>query len=190
MPCRHAAICLTLAPAAALGSLILASGKAAAATPPPAGAMAINSSVFRGEHIKAVTAVTEVFGRSQRTTAAIVEYGAPVRAVSADDFTVAGRTITKAYVNDRAAKAAAGRDGPFVVLELDADDDGAVIFSPDVEQAGDGGGVAGKAGDGGLRRGLRADGEADPQHAASKPDRRRLPAVPLRRCRQRADACL
>ncbi|PIP00147.1 PHB depolymerase family esterase [Pleomorphomonas carboxyditropha] len=127
---------LTLAPAAALGSLILASGKAAAATPPPGGAMAINSSVFRGEHIKAVTAVTEVFGRSQRCTAAIVEYDAPIRsgAASAAQFSVAGRTIAKAYANDHAAKADHGRDGHFVVLELDPNDDGAVVFSPEVEQ--------------------------------------------------------
>ena len=124
---------LTLPPAAALGSLVLASVKAAAATPPPGGAMAINSSVFRGQHIKAVTAVTEVFGRSQRVTAAIVEYDAPIKAASATAFTVAGRTITKAS-NDRAAKAGEAGDGRFVVLELDPEDDGAVVFSPEVEQ--------------------------------------------------------
>lgn len=126
---------LTFAPAAMLGALILASGKAAAAAP-PGGAQAINSSVFRGEHIKAVTAVTEVFGRSQRTTAAIVEYDAPIRseAASAASFTVAGRTITKAYTNGHPKKADHGRDGPFVVLELDANDDGAVVYSPEVEQ--------------------------------------------------------
>ena len=127
---------LTLAPAAALGSLILASARAQAATPPPSGAMAINASVFRGAHIKAVTAVTEVFGRSQRTTAAIVEYDAPIKgeAASAANFSVAGRTITKAYANDRAAKAGEGREGAFVVLELDPEDDGAVVYSPEVEQ--------------------------------------------------------
>lgn len=127
---------LTLAPAAALGSLILASGKAVAASPPPGGAMAINSSVFRSAHIKAVTAVTEVFGRSQRVTAAIVEYETPIRseAAIAANFVVAGRTITKAYANGHPEKTDKTRDGHFVVLELDPNDDGAAVFSPEVEQ--------------------------------------------------------
>ncbi|MDQ6436405.1 PHB depolymerase family esterase [Mesorhizobium sp. LHD-90] len=104
--------------------------------PTPGGAQAINSTVFHGEDIKSVTAVTEVFGRSQRTTAAIVEYDAPIGSgmVDANAWTVAGRTVMRAYANDHAEKAAEERDGRFVVLELDPEDDGAVTYAPDVEK--------------------------------------------------------
>lgn len=130
---------LALAPAvAALGSLALAPAKAQAQAHSAAasGAQAINSSVFNSEHIKAVTAVTEVFGRSQRTTAAIVEYDTPIRndTVGKDHWSVADRTIKRAYANDRAEKANKGRNGRFIVLELDPEDEGAVTFSPDVEE--------------------------------------------------------
>lgn len=127
---------LALAPAA-FGSMLLASGAAQAQAPAGArGAQAINATVFRGEHIRSVTAVTEVFGRSQRSTAAIVEYDALIAndGIAADSCTVAGRTITRAYANDRARKAAQGRDGRFVILELDPGNEGATVFAPGVEE--------------------------------------------------------
>lgn len=127
---------LALAPAA-FGSMLLASGAAQAQAPAGArGAQAINATVSRGEHIRSVTAVTEVFGRSQRSTAAIVEYDAPIAndGTGAESWTVAGRTITRASANDRAGKAAQGRDGRFVILELDPGDEGATVFAPGVEE--------------------------------------------------------
>lgn len=129
---------LAMVPVAALGPAILTPADARAQASPAAasGAQAINASVFRGEHIRSVTAVTEVFGRSQRSTAAIVEYDAPIAnaGVAASDWSVAGRSITRSYANDRAEKAAEGRDGRFVVLELDPEDAGAAVFAPNVEQ--------------------------------------------------------
>lgn len=116
-------------------STLLSGGTHAQAPAAADGAQAINSSVFRSEHIKAVTAVTQVFGRSQRTVAAIIEYDAPLsnRAITATAWRVAGRTVTRAYANDRAEKAAQGRDGRFVVLELDPEDEGSVTFAPGVD---------------------------------------------------------
>ncbi|WP_161883665.1 peptidase [Deinococcus alpinitundrae] len=78
------------------------------------------SGVYYTEHIKAATAVTEVFGEGQKITAAIVEYDAPIKnsSLSQAAFTVTGYTVTRVYANTTAAKAMSGRDGRFVVLEL------------------------------------------------------------------------
>lgn len=94
------------------------------------GGPAINSTVFRSEHIAAVTSITEVSGRGQYLTAVVLEYDAPVAndALTPAQFSVTGRTILRAYANDSAAKADRGRDGRFVVLELDPNDDAAVVY--------------------------------------------------------------
>ena len=44
---------------------------------PPSGPR-VNATVFQSGHIASVSALTKVFGRSQRTIAAIVEYDAPI----------------------------------------------------------------------------------------------------------------
>ncbi|MFT4182992.1 MAG: hypothetical protein QM636_13860, partial [Rhizobium sp.] len=77
------------------------------------GAQAINSSNFQGDRIKSVTTATEVFGRSQRTTTTIIEYDTPIGhdAVKPGSSTVAGRTITRAYIDDHPEKASQGRGG-------------------------------------------------------------------------------
>lgn len=100
------------------------------------GGLAVNSTVFSSDHIKAVTSVTEVFGRSQRLTAVSLEYDAPVRdaALEPAQFSVTGRNILRAYANDRAEKAGQGRDGGFVVLELDPEDPAAAIFAPGLDE--------------------------------------------------------
>ncbi|MEZ2127597.1 MULTISPECIES: alpha/beta hydrolase-fold protein [unclassified Sinorhizobium] len=84
-----------------------------------------------------MTAVTEVFGRGQRTTAAIVEYDQPIKNSSLTDatFAVSGRTITRVYANDHAVKAAEGGDGRFVIIELDPNDDSAITFAPQIDTA-------------------------------------------------------
>lgn len=116
-------------------AMTLAPAAACAQAPAGGGAQAINSTVFRSDHIKAVTAVTEVFGRSQRTTAAIIEYDTSIdsRTIEAATWSVANRTITRAYANDRAEKSAKGNDGRFVVLELDPEDEGSVTFAPGID---------------------------------------------------------
>lgn len=121
---------------AALVAVSIVAGAGAQPAPAGGGGPAVNRTVFHGEHIRSVTAVTEVFGRSQRITAAVVEYDADIRngGLSAAQWTVAGRTITGVYANNRAEKAAEGRDGRFIVLELDPDDESAVTFAPDVDE--------------------------------------------------------
>lgn len=96
---------------------------------------AINSTVFRDQQMKSVTAVTEVFGRSQRVIAAIVEYDRPIRnaGLAPTDFEVTDRRITRIYANDRPDLATDGRDGAYVILELNAEDQAAIVFSPKVE---------------------------------------------------------
>jgi predicted peptidase len=96
----------------------------------------VNSTVFFSGHIKSVSAVTEVFGRGQRTTAAIVEYGRPIRngGLATAQWTVDGRTVTAVYANDTATKAKAGKDGRFVILELDPEDEGSETFAPNLDQ--------------------------------------------------------
>lgn len=97
---------------------------------------AVNSTVFFSDHIRSVFAVTEVFGRSQRTIAAIVEYDTPIRAegLTATQWTVEGRTITAAYANDALARSGSGRDGTYVVLELDSEDEGSETFAPNLDR--------------------------------------------------------
>ncbi len=61
---------LAMVPAAALGpAALMPTVVQTQAGPAVSGAQAINASVFRGERIRSVTAITEVFGRSQRSTA-------------------------------------------------------------------------------------------------------------------------
>lgn len=100
------------------------------------GGPAVNSTVFSSDHIKAVTSVTEVFGRSQRLTVVIVEYDAPIAndALDPAQFAVSDRNVLRAYANDRAEKAEAGKDGSFVVLELDPEDAAAPVFAPGLDQ--------------------------------------------------------
>ena len=97
----------------------------------PAGGMGIQDTVFYSEHIKAVTAVTEVFGDGQRLTAAIVEYDVPIKnsSLSTTTFTVSDRNITRVYANARPEKSEVGKDGKFVIIELNAADANAATYN-------------------------------------------------------------
>lgn len=97
----------------------------------------VNTSVFRSEHIVTVTAITEVFGRGQRVTSAIMEYDQALASgsVSAGDFTVADRTVIDAYVSDTPGPDAEPADGHYVILTLDPMDDAAVVFEPGADRA-------------------------------------------------------
>ena len=83
-------------------------------------------------HIKSVTAVTEVFGDGQKVTTAAVEFDKDIKnsSLSPDDFSVEGRTITKIYANRSAEKSANRTDGRFVVIELSPADANAATFIP------------------------------------------------------------
>ena len=110
-----------------------ASGQGAASAAGPAA---------RNPHIKSVTAIGEVFGDGEKYVAVAVEYDKAIdqAKLSAAAFSVTGRTITKVYANTAAARAAKGVSGPYVVIELSADDKAAAVY---------GGGMGGPGGPGG-----------------------------------------
>lgn len=72
------------------------------------------------EHIKSVTAITEVFGDGQKVSAVAVEYDKAIDTskLKTSDFTVEGQTVTKVYANTAAAKASQGVNGQYVIVEL------------------------------------------------------------------------
>lgn len=122
--------------AGCLAATLPAFAQEAAQGGPGQGGPAVNSTVFWSDHIKAVTSVTEVFGRSQRLTAVILEYDVSVAtaALTPAQFSVTDRNILRVYANDSAAKAEAGRDGRFVVLELDPNDATAAVYAPGLDE--------------------------------------------------------
>lgn len=74
---------------------------------------------------KQITAVTNVYGKGQRICGAIIEYNEAVNAdtIDIDTYEVANRTITGVYVNDAAEIPEASRNGCFVIITLDVNDD-------------------------------------------------------------------
>lgn len=91
----------------------------------------VNSTVFYTDDIAHVTAVTQVFGNSQKITEAIVEYNAPILAssVTSKSFSVTDRNITHIYVSDSTSAEAAPKDGRYVHIILNPDDEAAIIFN-------------------------------------------------------------
>jgi len=83
------------------------------------------------QHIQSVTAITEVFGDGQKVTAVAVEYDKNIinSKLSQSTFSVNGRTITKVYANNAAAKVPQGIDGKYVMIELSPSDKDAVTFA-------------------------------------------------------------
>ncbi|QHL92014.1 prolyl oligopeptidase family serine peptidase (plasmid) [Sphingomonas changnyeongensis] len=74
------------------------------------------------------TAITQVSGDGQRLTAVVLAYDEPLANVplSVGDFVVKDRRVTRAYVSDHAEPGVAAA-GPFVVIELAADDTDATL---------------------------------------------------------------
>lgn len=94
-----------------------------------------------GGQVKGATAITQVYGDGQKFIAVAVEYDTAIdnATLTKTSFTVEGRTVTKVYANTGAALADEGKDGPYVIVELSPDDDGALLWG------GVGGGAAGSA---------------------------------------------
>ncbi|MFV0359965.1 hypothetical protein [Tropicimonas sp.] len=105
--------------------------------PSGAGGPKVNRSVFQDDAIRAVTAVTEVFGDGQKVTAAVVELAEPVSAdsVGIGSFTVEERNILSVRVADTADPAAPAASGRFIVIALDPADAAAPVFGPDLDKA-------------------------------------------------------
>lgn len=110
---------------------------AVAQEPASGGGPAVNRSVFATDAIIGVTAVTQVFGRSQNVTAAIVEFAAPLSAaaLSPGSLSVDDRRILSARVTASPGVDAPAADGRFVILLLDPADEASVVFAPGVDEA-------------------------------------------------------
>ena len=73
------------------------------------------------DHVKAVTAIAEVFGDGQKVSAIALEYDRAIDTtkLNAEAFAVEGKTVTKVYANASAERASVGTNGKFVIVELD-----------------------------------------------------------------------
>ena len=99
--------------------------------------MGMSLFVFGKEN--SVTAITEVFGEGQKTTAVILEYDKKINSesLSTSTFSVDGRTITKVYTNKLAEKTESSVDGKYIIIELSKDDANASTLSQ-TKPSGDG----------------------------------------------------
>ena len=82
------------------------------------------------ETILSVAAVAEVFHDGQKITAAVVEFDRDIdnEKLSAAQFSVKDRTVTKIYANTEPARAVQGNNGKYVILELSLEDAEAQIL--------------------------------------------------------------
>lgn len=125
-----------------------------------AGALAAIATPSFAEDITArkATAITKVYGDGLRFVAVAVAYSGSISAkdLSADGFSVPGRTITAVFPSNSADPADRASEGNFVIVELSPDDEDAkLLVEPprqqpkDGEQGGPGGpgGGPGKVGD-------------------------------------------
>jgi predicted peptidase len=85
----------------------------------------------KGDRVKSVTAIAQVFGDGQKLTAVAVEFdqGIDHSKLSIATFKVDGRTITKVYANTAATTADQGTNGKYVIIELSPDDEGAALYA-------------------------------------------------------------
>ena len=82
------------------------------------------------EYIMSVTAVAEVFPDGQKITAAVVEFDREIdnEKLSPALFSVKGRTVTKIYANTEPTRAAQGKNGKYVIIELSLEDAEAAVL--------------------------------------------------------------
>lgn len=82
------------------------------------------------EHILNLTTVAEVFPNGQKITAAVVEFDRALdnEKLSLALFSVRDRTITRIYANRAPARADAGENGCYLILELSLDDPAAEVL--------------------------------------------------------------
>ncbi|MET7575168.1 alpha/beta hydrolase-fold protein [Streptomyces sp. NPDC005492] len=101
-----------------------------------------------GDHVKSLTAITQVFGAGQKLVAVAVEYDREIDggSLSTSTFTVTDRTVTKVYTNRTADLAERARGGRYVIVELSPDDTAAALW---VTQQGSGTPPTGGTGDSG-----------------------------------------
>ncbi|MFD3314305.1 alpha/beta hydrolase-fold protein [Streptomyces sp. NPDC058694] len=81
-----------------------------------------------GDHVRSITAVTQVFGDGQKLVAVAVEYDSDIDGSTLSTFTVTDRTVIKVYANRTADLAQRSRDGRYVIVELSPDDTAAALW--------------------------------------------------------------
>jgi predicted peptidase len=103
------------------------------------------------ETILSVATVAEVFPDGQKISAAVVEFDRDIDNVklSAAQFSVKDRTVTKIYANTEPARAAQGRNGKYLILELSLEDAEAQILPKLGPRPGSPGGPGNLGGHGG-----------------------------------------
>lgn len=71
-------------------------------------------------NVKSVKAISEVFGDGQKVSAVAIEYDTEIdsKSLSASDFAVDGKTVTKVYTNNAAEKSESSVPGKYVIVEL------------------------------------------------------------------------
>ncbi|NLV92263.1 MAG: hypothetical protein GX030_07720 [Firmicutes bacterium] len=86
-------------------------------------AMSLSALAAEAPGIIEVTALAETLEEGQKVTAVVIEYSEPIacEAIASGSFSVAGRSITRVYVNDSGEKGDVKTRGRFVVIELAVD---------------------------------------------------------------------
>ncbi len=100
------------------------------------------------ETILSVTAVAEVFPEGQKITAAILEFDQDIdtEKLATAFFSVKDRTVTKIYANTGPARAAQGKNGKYIILELSLEDAEAWILPRPAPRSGGPGAHGGPGG--------------------------------------------
>lgn len=82
-----------------------------------------NSTVVN--HVSEVTAISRVWGDGRKVETVVLNYDTPIRnkSLTAKSYTVDGKDVIRIYANDAPQRAAKGRDGQYVIIELKADVD-------------------------------------------------------------------
>ena len=97
------------------------------------------------EYTLSVTAVAQVFPDGQKITAAIVEFDRDIDTAKLSPalFSVKDRTVTKIYANTEPTRAAQGKNGKYVIIELSLDDVEAQVLPKPTPRPGGTGGHSG-----------------------------------------------
>jgi predicted peptidase len=94
------------------------------------------------EYVLSITALAEVFPDGQKVTAAIVEFDREIdnRKLTPTQFSVKDRTVAKVHANTEPIRAAQGRNGHYVIIELSlVDAEALVLPQPGPRPGGPGG---------------------------------------------------
>ena len=104
------------------------------------------------DHVRSLTAITQVFGDGQKLTAVAVEYDRDIDGsrLATSAYKVTDRTVTKVYTNRAPHLASSSRPGRYVIIELSTSDTAAALWvTGQGSGSGSGGGTGGGVGPGG-----------------------------------------